>query len=57
MVQRRDGARLTIEALAELRVGGEMRRQDLDRDGTIQARVAGFVEFAMPPAPIGATIS
>ena len=39
MIQRRDGARLALEAFAEFGLG------DLDRDDAIQARVVGFVHL------------
>ena len=39
MVERRDRLRLALEALAELRVLGEARGQDLDRDVAVEARV------------------
>ena len=42
----RDGTRLTLEALAELRIGGERVGQDLDRDGAVEPRVAGLVHLA-----------
>ena len=48
MIERRDRTRFTVKPLAELRVGGEMRRQHLDRDRAIQARVAGLVDLAHP---------
>ena len=46
MIERRDRAGLTVEALAELRVGGEVRGQDLDRDRAIESYVERFVDFA-----------
>src|SRR6478672_8823537 len=45
MIQRGDGARLPIEAVAELRFG------DLDRYGAVQARIAGLVDFAHATRP------
>jgi hypothetical protein len=39
-IERRDGAGLAFEALAEL------RGADFDRDGPAQARIAGLVDFA-----------
>src|SRR6516165_3378989 len=36
MLERRDRARLALEALAQLRVGGERIGQDLDRDRAIE---------------------
>ena len=40
--------RLALEALAELRVDGEMRRQHLDRDRALEPRVARPVDLAHP---------
>src|SRR3982750_452924 len=40
-----DGSRLTLEALTELRIGGQGRREHLDRDQPIQARVARAVDL------------
>ena len=42
MVERRNRARLSLEPLAEIRA------DDLDGDGAIQARVSGFVNLAHP---------
>src|SRR5438093_9023616 len=46
MGESRDGARFAIEALAELRVGGECLGKYFDRDGAIEARVSAFVHLA-----------
>ena len=46
VVQRPDDAGFAIEALAQLRVGRELRGQDLDRDLTIEAGVDGAVHMA-----------
>ena len=46
MVERRDGARFALEALAELGIGGECVGQDLDRDDAIEPRVARLVDLA-----------
>jgi hypothetical protein len=46
MRQLGDGACLAVEALAELRIGGELLRQDLDRDGPIEPRIPGPVHLA-----------
>ena len=46
MIELRDRARFAIEPLAELRIGGEQVRQDLDRDDAIEAGIAGFVDLA-----------
>ena len=48
MLQRRDGARFALEALAQLRVGGERVGQDLDGDGAIEPRVTRAVDLAHP---------
>ena len=48
MIELRDRAGLAIEALAELRVGREGVRENLDRDRAIEPRVAGFVDLAHP---------
>ena len=49
-----DGARLVLEAPPPLRVVGKLVGQDLDRDLTRQARVAGAVHLAHAPGPEGA---
>ena len=41
VVQRAGSARLLLETLTADRVAGNVRGQDLDRDGTVQARVLG----------------
>ncbi len=46
MIELRDRARFTVEALAELRIDGEGFWQNFDRDGPIQASVAGFINLA-----------
>ena len=48
VVERGDRAGFALEPLAELRVAGEVRRQDLDRDGAIETRVARLVDLAHP---------
>ena len=45
MIQRRDRARFTVEALATLRVASPRLRQDLDRHRAIQARGARPIYF------------
>ena len=40
MVERRDGPRLALEACAQVGVASKSARQDLDRDGAIESRVA-----------------
>ena len=42
----RDRLRLALEALAQLRIGGERARENLDRDGAVEARVARLVDLA-----------
>ncbi len=49
MIERRDRARLAFEAVAQLRVGGQGRRQDLDGHAAIKPRVARPVDFAHAP--------
>ena len=49
MVQRGDRARLTIEALAGLRVVRHMRRQHFDGHGAAEPRVARAVNLAHSP--------
>src|SRR5262245_26571476 len=46
MGQLGNSARLAVEPLAKLRLGGERRREDLDGDGAIQPRVAGAIHLA-----------
>ncbi len=46
MIELRDGAGFAVEPLAKLRVAGEDVRQDFDRDGAIEARIARLVDFA-----------
>ena len=48
MIQRGDGARLTLEARASVAVVGDVRGQDLDRHGPIESRVARVVDIARP---------
>ncbi len=46
MIELRDGAGFAIEPVPELRVAGQRRRKDLDRDCALEPRVAGFVDLA-----------
>ena len=39
MVQCRDGARLTVEPLAELRIASERLREDLDGHVAMESRI------------------
>ena len=48
MVQAGDGLGFPLEPLAEIGVGGHMRREDLDGDRAIQAGVGGLADFAHP---------
>ena len=43
-----DGAGLTLESLSHVRPVGQMRRQHLDGDDPVQARVTGLVDLAHP---------
>jgi hypothetical protein len=46
MVQRRDGASLTLHTQLEFRGSGKVRSKNLDGDDTVETRVAGTVDFA-----------
>ena len=46
MIQAGDGFCFALKSLAQFRAVGEMRGQNFNRDGAIEARVAGFVHFA-----------
>ena len=46
MVQRGDGACLAFEARTQIGITSDFAWQDLDRDGAIEARVAGFIHLA-----------
>src|SRR5262249_37440804 len=46
VVEGGNSARLAFEALADLRPFSGVRRKHLDRDGTVQTRIARFVDFA-----------
>ena len=46
VAQRRERARLDLEALSQLRIGRDVWRKHLDRDITAQPRVGGAVHFA-----------
>ena len=50
VVQRRDGAGLALEALAELRIAGDVRREHFDRNRAVEPRIASFVDFTHPAA-------
>jgi hypothetical protein len=51
VVESRGGTGLTLEALAALRIGGELRRKDFDGDGAIETGVPGAVHLTLPPGP------
>ena len=46
VVQRGDGAGLTLEPLLQVRIVGDMLGQHLDGDGAVQAGVRGLVDLA-----------
>jgi hypothetical protein len=51
ILNRGDGARFALEALARLGRVGQVRRQHLDGDRAIEARIAGAVNLADPADP------
>ncbi len=53
MAERGDCLRFPLEPLLPLRVGGDMRGQDLDGDGPLQPGVGGCIDFAHAPGPDG----
>ena len=53
MIELRDRAGFAVEALAELRIGGERLREDLDRHRAIEPRVARLVDLAHPAGAEG----
>jgi hypothetical protein len=46
MIELGNRAGFAVEPFAELRIRCECGRKNLDRDGAIEARVAGFVDLA-----------
>jgi len=54
MIQRRCRSRFLRESLQAVTVRREGRRQNFDRDSTIQPGIMGSIHFAIPPAPIDA---
>ena len=46
VIQRGDGARFTVEALPELRIGCELRGENLDGDDAVEPRIAGPIDLA-----------
>ncbi len=53
MIERRDRAGFTLEPFAHLRAGRHRLLDDLQRDQTIQTRVARFVHLAHPAGANG----
>ena len=51
MLERRNRARLPLEPLAQLRVGGQRRGKHFDRDGTVEPGVARAIHLAHAPGP------
>ena len=47
--ERRDGLGFPIETQPCVRIAGQGRREDLDRDGAVQARVVRLVDLPHPP--------
>ncbi len=45
VVQARDGLRLALEPLLQIRVRGDMLREDFDGDGAVEAGIARFVDL------------
>ena len=48
MIQARDGLCFALEPLLANWIRGELRWQDLDRDGALQPCVAGAIDFTHP---------
>jgi hypothetical protein len=46
MVQAGDGFCFALESLAQFRAIGEVSGQNFDRNNSIEARVAGFINFS-----------
>ena len=49
MRQRRDALRFALEAGPAIGISGDVSRKDFNRDGALEAGVAGLVDFAHPP--------
>jgi len=47
----RNGARLSLEPRAHVGIARKFHRENLDRDGPIEAGIARFVDSPMPPRP------
>ena len=50
MIERGRGARLALEPFYSLRVGRELRRQELQRDSSSEADVFGLIDHSHSPA-------
>src|SRR5208282_3495449 len=48
MLERRNSFCFALHALSQFRVRGKMRRQNLDSNNSVEARVLGAVDFAHP---------
>ena len=46
MVERGDGAGLAFEPRARIGIGGDLGRQDFDRDRAVEPRIAGAIDLA-----------
>ena len=57
MVERRQHLSFALEPGQAVWIAGELLREDLEGDVTIQFRVARAIDLAIPPAPSGARIS
>ena len=53
MIQGCDGARLALEALAERRITTDMGGEDLDRNRSIEPRIARAIHLAHAPGANG----
>ena len=51
--ERGGGARFELEAAEAVDVGGELGRQDLDRDLAVEARIACTIDLTHPPLTEG----
>ena len=48
VVERRDGAGLSLKAREPIRIAGQIGRQDLERDIAAEPRIAGAIHLAHP---------
>jgi hypothetical protein len=53
MIQAGNSPRLSLQPLPQLRVSRESRRQHLNRDRTLQPRVAGLIDLSHPAGADG----